>query len=130
MDRRAVEQLIAEHGIETVKIGTPDMDGVYRGIRANSVAIQPKLRTMPRTTELRWVASHPGNASRKLNSAVRLSFGSAAYRPAAIVLATPRAMPRGEAPNVFKIAHTAAYSSHSFIGLRLYAALRSKYPTR
>src|SRR5438552_1001772 len=36
MDRRAVEQLIAEHGIETVKIGTPDMDGVYRGKRVSA----------------------------------------------------------------------------------------------
>jgi glutamine synthetase len=36
MDRRAVEQLISEHGIETVKIGTPDMDGVYRGKRVSA----------------------------------------------------------------------------------------------
>jgi glutamine synthetase len=33
MDKGEVARLIAEHGIETVKIGTPDMDGVYRGKR-------------------------------------------------------------------------------------------------
>ena len=33
MDKGEIEQLISEHGIETVKIGTPDMDGVYRGKR-------------------------------------------------------------------------------------------------
>src|SRR4029079_8104196 len=33
MDRSEIEQRIAEHGVETVKIGTPDMDGVYRGKR-------------------------------------------------------------------------------------------------
>jgi glutamine synthetase len=33
MDRDSVARTIAEHGIETVKIGTPDMDGVYRGKR-------------------------------------------------------------------------------------------------
>ncbi len=33
MDKGEVARLIAEHGIETVKVGTPDMDGVYRGKR-------------------------------------------------------------------------------------------------
>jgi glutamine synthetase len=33
MDRVEIERLIDEHRIETVKIGTPDMDGVYRGKR-------------------------------------------------------------------------------------------------
>ncbi len=33
MDQGDVERLIAEHRIETVKVGTPDMDGVYRGKR-------------------------------------------------------------------------------------------------
>ena len=33
MDKSDVERLMADHGIETVKIGTPDMDGVYRGKR-------------------------------------------------------------------------------------------------
>jgi glutamine synthetase len=33
MDRAEVARLIAGHGIETVKIGTPDLDGVYRGKR-------------------------------------------------------------------------------------------------
>ena len=31
-----IERLIAERGIETVKIGTPDMDGVYRGKRLSA----------------------------------------------------------------------------------------------
>ena len=35
MDRGDIERLIGEHGIETVKIGTPDMDGVYRGKRVS-----------------------------------------------------------------------------------------------
>jgi glutamine synthetase len=33
MDKGEVARLIAERSIETVKIGTPDMDGVYRGKR-------------------------------------------------------------------------------------------------
>jgi glutamine synthetase len=33
MNRPDIERLIADHGIETVKIGTPDLDGVYRGKR-------------------------------------------------------------------------------------------------
>ena len=33
MERADIERLIAEHGVQTVKIGTPDMDGVYRGKR-------------------------------------------------------------------------------------------------
>ena len=36
MDKDEVRRLIAEHGIETVKIGTADMDGVYRGKRVSS----------------------------------------------------------------------------------------------
>ncbi len=35
MDRTSIERLIAEHGVETVKVGTPDMDGVYRGKRVS-----------------------------------------------------------------------------------------------
>src|SRR5512146_431122 len=33
MNRADVERLIEQHGIETVKLGTPDVDGVYRGKR-------------------------------------------------------------------------------------------------
>ena len=36
MDRHEIERRIAEHGIETVKVGTPDMDGVYRGKRVSA----------------------------------------------------------------------------------------------
>jgi len=36
MERAKIERLIVEHGIETVKIGTPDMDGVYRGKRVSA----------------------------------------------------------------------------------------------
>lgn len=36
MDRNEIEKLIAAHGVETVKIGTPDMDGVYRGKRLST----------------------------------------------------------------------------------------------
>jgi len=36
MNRDDVERKIADHGVETVKIGTPDMDGVYRGKRVSA----------------------------------------------------------------------------------------------
>ncbi len=36
MDRGEIARRIADHGIETVKIGTPDMDGVYRGKRVSA----------------------------------------------------------------------------------------------
>jgi len=36
MNRDDVERLIADHGVETVKTGTPDMDGVYRGKRVSA----------------------------------------------------------------------------------------------
>jgi glutamine synthetase len=35
MNREDVERLIASNGVESVKIGTPDMDGVYRGKRVS-----------------------------------------------------------------------------------------------
>jgi glutamine synthetase len=38
MDRDDVKALIETHGIETVKIGMPDMDGVYRGKRVTAQA--------------------------------------------------------------------------------------------
>jgi glutamine synthetase len=36
MDRDDIARRIADHGIETVKIGTPDIDGVYRGKRLSA----------------------------------------------------------------------------------------------
>jgi glutamine synthetase len=36
MDKHEIERRIADRGIETVKIGTPDMDGVYRGKRVSA----------------------------------------------------------------------------------------------
>jgi len=36
MNRDDIERKIADHGIETVKIGTPDVDGVYRGKRVSA----------------------------------------------------------------------------------------------
>lgn len=36
MERSDVERLIAERGVRTVKVGTPDMDGVYRGKRVSA----------------------------------------------------------------------------------------------
>ena len=33
MERTEIERLIGEHGVQSIKIGTPDMDGVYRGKR-------------------------------------------------------------------------------------------------
>jgi len=92
-----------------LRLAFPEWDAarrasVVRGMVRNLGWMAAEFARMPRTTEARRAASHSGNASRKLNSAVRLSFGSAAFRPAAIVLATPRAMPRGKAPKAFKIA--------------------------
>jgi hypothetical protein len=53
-----------------------------------------------------------------LNSAVRRNRGKLAYKTRAAIAAKGRATPLGKAPSAFKIAHTAAYSSHSFIRLR------------
>src|SRR6185295_1930048 len=36
MDREQIAKRIAEHGVETVKVGTPDIDGVYRGKRLSA----------------------------------------------------------------------------------------------
>lgn len=36
MDKAEVERLFAERGVECVKIGTPDLDGVYRGKRVSA----------------------------------------------------------------------------------------------
>lgn len=36
MNRADIERLVQQHGVETVKIGTPDMDGVYRGKRVSA----------------------------------------------------------------------------------------------
>lgn len=36
MDKSDIERLIREHAVETVKIGTPDIDGVYRGKRVSA----------------------------------------------------------------------------------------------
>ncbi|MEX0750699.1 MAG: glutamine synthetase family protein, partial [Dehalococcoidia bacterium] len=36
MTRDDIARLIRDHGVETVKIGTPDMDGVYRGKRVST----------------------------------------------------------------------------------------------
>src|SRR3990167_5436546 len=36
MTRDEIAAAIADHGIETVKVGTPDMDGVYRGKRVST----------------------------------------------------------------------------------------------
>jgi glutamine synthetase len=36
MDKREIAQRIADHGVETIKVGTPDIDGVYRGKRVST----------------------------------------------------------------------------------------------
>src|SRR5271168_5225795 len=88
---------------------------VSRGNRANSAAIQPKLRTILRVASLRCASVHSGKASRRLNSAVFRSLGTNTNRTAVTVAAKLRATARGSAPIVFKIIQTAAYSSHSLI---------------
>src|SRR5579864_3887067 len=72
---------------------------------------------MPRITTRRRASSHSGNASRRLISAVRCNRGSIANRIRAISAATSRARARGNRPSTFKIAHTAAYSTHALIRL-------------
>src|SRR5580704_2278250 len=89
---------------------------VRRGIRANSAAIQPRLRTILRVTSLRCASVQPGKASRRLNSAVFRNFGCKKKSKLVTEAAKLRATPRGSAPSVFKISQTGAYSSHSFIG--------------
>ncbi len=36
MTKTEISEIIAEHHVETVKVGTPDMDGVYRGKRVSA----------------------------------------------------------------------------------------------
>src|SRR6266851_141679 len=84
-------------------------------MRANSAAIQPRLRTMPRIVAARCVLVHSGNASFKLNSAVLRSLGVTANNIRATVTANTRANRRGNAPVSFRTIHTPAYASHSVI---------------
>src|SRR6267378_8121808 len=82
---------------------------------ANSAAIQPRLRTMPRIVLLRCAAVHRGKASFKLNSAVLRSFGVSAKSTRASITARARAAGRGKAFVNFSRLHTTAYPSHSLI---------------
>src|ERR1700746_741570 len=84
-------------------------------MRANSAAIQPRLRTMPRVVAARCVSVHSGNASLKLNSAVLRSFGVTANKIRATATANARANRRGNAPVILRTIHTTANANHSFI---------------
>jgi len=84
---------------------------------------------MPRTTEARRSASLLRKCHRKLNPAVHAVSEVVAYRPAAIALATLRAMPRGKEPKV-TIAQTAAPYPATFHRLRLICGATKQYPTR
>src|SRR5882724_9688430 len=84
-------------------------------MRANSAAIQARLRTIPRMVASRCPSVHCGNASFKLNSAVLRSFGVTANNILARPSANARAKERGNAPASLTTLDTTAYAIHSFI---------------
>src|SRR5438874_3131008 len=84
-------------------------------MRANSAAIQPRLRTIPRIVASRCASVHRGNASFKLHSAVLRSFGVSANNILARPSANVRAKERGNAPASLTTLDTTAYAIHSFI---------------
>src|SRR5436309_15728959 len=84
-------------------------------MRANSAAIQARLRTIPRIVASRCASVHCGNASFRLNSAVLRSFGVTANSILARPTANARAKEGGNAPANLITLHTTAYASRSFI---------------
>src|SRR5207245_384087 len=84
-------------------------------MRANSAAIQARLRTIPRIVASRCASVHCGNASFKLNSAVLRSFGVTANNILARPSANAQAKERGNAPASLTTLDTTAYAIHSFI---------------
>src|ERR1700693_1820487 len=87
----------------------------YLGKRANSAAIQPRLRVIFRMTSARWAAVQSGNARRRLNAAVLRNFGDSRKRTCATEAANGRAIWRGKISRIFNNTRTTAYSVHSFI---------------
>src|SRR5712692_243321 len=87
----------------------------YFGNRANSAAIQPKFRSIPRKTALRCASLHSGNAIRTFTSAILLNPGSSAEKIRTTPAAKLLAIGRGNTPSPLRMTHTAAYSIHSFI---------------
>src|SRR5437667_5936 len=77
-------------------------------MRANSAAIQARLRTIPRIVASRCASVHCGNASFKLNSAVLRSFGVTANSILARPTANARAKEGGNAPANLITLHTTA----------------------
>src|SRR5450755_1286606 len=87
---------------------------VYFGRRANSAAIQPRLRTILRVISRRRFSPHSGKASFRLNSEILRSLGSRAKQIRATPEAMVRARGRGSAPRIFTTVTAAAYWSQSF----------------
>src|SRR6202171_1505561 len=87
----------------------------YFGTRANSAAIQPRLRVIFRIRSARWVSVQSGNARRRLKSAVLRNFGDRRKRVCAAEAASGRAIWRGKTSRIFNNTRTTAYSAHSFI---------------
>jgi len=81
---------------------------VYRGSRANSAAIHPKVRAIPFNTARRRASFHSGNASRKLNSAVFRILGSSNSSTRTVPAAKPLATARGNTPSSFTNTQTTA----------------------
>src|SRR5262252_1368882 len=84
-------------------------------MRANSAAIQPRLRVIPRIAFWRRASVHSGNASRKLNCAVLRSWGVKARSVRARIAPVPRAAERGMKPTTLRTLQAKTYPSHSFI---------------
>src|SRR6202140_421960 len=103
----------------------------YLGRRANSAAIQPRLRVILRITSARCVSVQSGNARRRLNSAVLRNFGDRRKRTCATKAASDRAISRGKTSRIFNDTRTTAYSAHSFIAfLRRRPPLPRQYACR
>src|SRR5215468_9818861 len=84
-------------------------------MRANSAAIQPRLRVIARIADWRRASVHSGKASRKLHCAVLRSLGANARSVRATIAPVARAAERGIRPTTLRTLQARTYPSHSFI---------------
>src|SRR5260370_14724930 len=96
-------------------------------MRANSAAIHPRFRVIFSSVERRCASVHSGNASRKLNSAVFFSFGSASNSNLTPTAAMLRAIARGNTPSVLISVHATTYCNRSFIEMGFPLVLSRQY---
>src|SRR5215467_12822117 len=88
---------------------------VYLGMRANSAAIQPRLRAIARMVSCRFASLQSGNASCRLKLAVLRSLGVSASSVMATAAPVARASQRGIEPTALSTDQLTAYASHCFI---------------